>query len=195
MTVVSTIFAAWLGSMFLYSAGLKFADYPRSAQNVVNYRLLPVPLGTAAGLALPWVELVAAVALLSAPASRTGQAIATGLGLIFVASSASVIARKIDVACGCAGSTSGASSGVITCLRGCTIVIAGFSLMFERANAMPTVVLAMVVALSLTPAMISFGYRIVAARHVRLANRLHQRGVAQLLRLLALPLPEPDSRH
>ena len=190
MTLASTVLAAWLGSMFLYSAALKFADYPRSAQAVLNYRVLPTSFATGVGLVLPWVELAVAISLLCVPAWRPGAAIAVGLGSVFVLSSVSVLWRKIDISCGCAGSNGGDRVGVVTCLRACAIVAAGSALMIGRASAMPRLALGAVVVLSLAPALISFGRRIIAAQQARAEKASQERDVVQLLNLLASPFPD-----
>jgi hypothetical protein len=189
MTLASTILAAWLGSMFVYSATGKLADYRRSSRSILAYRILPEAVAVGAGLLLPWVELAAGVSLLSAPAWRSGSIVATSLGLVFLLASGSVLARKIDVSCGCAASSTDRVS-LITCARACAIVAAGSVLLAGRASPLPPAALAVIAGLSVAPALVLVSRKAIAARRDRAARALPEQDVAHLLDVLASPLPD-----
>jgi hypothetical protein len=188
MALVSTVFAAWLGSMFLYSSSLKLADQRRLGQEVVNYRLLPTSVARVVGQTLPWIELLTASILLARPAQMVGALLAVGLGSVFATASASALIRKIDVSCGCAGHARGSRANSMTVMRACTIITTGGVLSAGRAGPMPPALLGAIAAISLVPAMIALrGQRKVAqAGNAAAGTSSHE--IRRLTDLLAKPL-------
>lgn len=97
----------------LIVAGLLiFAAVPKTLapedfiEAVGNYRLLPPVLSYAAGLFLPWLELVVGVALVGPRRMRDGAwLLACVLCTVFVAAQLSALLRGLDIACGCFGNT------------------------------------------------------------------------------------------
>lgn len=94
---------AWLGSLFVYSAGLKLAQHDHGRSSVKGYKLLPARLATPAGLLLPWVELLTALSLLLGRFYPLGPLLGAFLGTSFASSSFAVLRQKADVPCGCTG--------------------------------------------------------------------------------------------
>jgi len=97
----SRIIRVGLGLVFVYSSWSKLADPPGFAQMIWNYRILPAYLVNPAALVLPWMELLAGLALVSGILHK-GAALAAALMLaLFIAALATDLARGIAVDCGC----------------------------------------------------------------------------------------------
>ena len=85
-------------------AGLAKIGDPRAfADQVHNFRLLPVALENLAAMTLPWIELVAALALILGIRARAGAMLATALLAVFTAAVLSALWRDLDIECGCFG--------------------------------------------------------------------------------------------
>ncbi len=101
------IWAARVGvaAVFVAAAVPKLGDIMTFVADIRNYRVFPEPSLHVLAAVVPMVELVGAAALVSAR-PRWVRAGATLLGLLtvaFIALIASVIARDIDLECGCFG--------------------------------------------------------------------------------------------
>lgn len=106
--------ARWaIGGVFVLSALGKIGDVVWFAQQVHNFRIAPLWAENGIALALPWVELVAGVALLIGPRARAGAVVAFACMAVFTLAVAAAWARGLDFRCGCFGkavaSTVGAS--------------------------------------------------------------------------------------
>ena len=90
-----------LGGIFIAAAIPKIADPPSFAHMIYNYRLLPAGLVGAAALWMPWVELLAGLALVLG-VWRRGAAALIGLFLVlFIAAVGVNLARGHAIDCGC----------------------------------------------------------------------------------------------
>jgi putative oxidoreductase len=101
-----------LGALFVLAGVLKLAQPAAFAIEIVNYRLLP---GLAPYLAatLPAIEVVLGVALVAAPVAwqRAAALSMAGLLALFTVAVGQVVARGINVDCGCFGGNSGPVTG------------------------------------------------------------------------------------
>ena len=99
------VLAARIGTgLVLAFAGLaKIGDPQAFAAQVHNFRILPVALENVAAMTLPWIELVAALALFLGVRSRAAAVLATALLAVFTAAVLAAIYRDIDIECGCFG--------------------------------------------------------------------------------------------
>lgn len=90
-------------------AGILKAWHPGQLQiDIERYRLVPGWLAWAAAAWLPYLEILAASALLLHRTAAAGRAIIAGLLVVFVAALISAWARGLNVNCGCFG---GAADG------------------------------------------------------------------------------------
>ena len=106
-----------LGALFIWAALAKIVDRPAFAQQIHNFRMLPGPLENLFAMTLPWVELLAAVLIVTNLAPRGGT---LTLGVLLIAFSIAIlaaIARDLDVACGCFGTHDAARTGWLTLFR------------------------------------------------------------------------------
>lgn len=99
-----SIIRAWLGTMFVCSAGMKLADYPSSRSVVSAYGILPASFTRPIGLALPWFEMLVGLVILFAGSSVVGPMLGIALAICFVVATSMVLRRGTPVPCGCSGS-------------------------------------------------------------------------------------------
>ncbi len=90
-----------LGGIFLYASLAKIGKPYHFAAAIAAYQLLPPTLVGVATVFIPWVEAVAAMALLSGLKPRSAVLVLSGLMLIFMAAIAITMARGLAIDCGC----------------------------------------------------------------------------------------------
>jgi putative oxidoreductase len=90
-----------LGAIFAIAALPKIADPPSFAHMIYNYRLVPGPLVNAFALVMPWVEILAGLALILGVWRREAAIVAGLLTLVFIAAIGWNLARGHGVDCGC----------------------------------------------------------------------------------------------
>lgn len=91
------------GLLFAAAGVAKIGDPKAFAEQVHNFRLLPVALENLAAMTLPWIEVVAALALLFGVRARAAAVLSTGLLAAFTLAVLSALARGLDIECGCFG--------------------------------------------------------------------------------------------
>lgn len=103
MSARGTALARWIvGGVFIAASYHKILDPGEFALSIYHYQLMPFDLINGLALILPWLELLAGVALILAPGWRRGAIVVlAGLLIVFTAAIGLNMARGIDVACGC----------------------------------------------------------------------------------------------
>lgn len=99
--------------LFLYAGGLKALDPAAFARDIENYQILSAWPSAFLALYLPWLELLAAAALLLGRARQGALSMLLVLCVAFVTALASAWYRGLDINCGCFGEN---SSTVVTAL-------------------------------------------------------------------------------
>lgn len=94
-----------LGGIFLYAGVTKILDPAQFALSIYNYQLLPGPFVNPAAIILPWVEVVAGVALIDGRGIGGASLILTGLLFVFMTALVITVVRGLDISCGCFSST------------------------------------------------------------------------------------------
>lgn len=90
-----------LGAIFIYAAVPKINDPVAFAGSVANYQILPYFWSYVAASVLPFLELICGVLLVAGFRVRTGALVIGAMNLAFIAALVSVIARGLDIDCGC----------------------------------------------------------------------------------------------
>lgn len=90
-----------LGVIFVIAALPKVSDPPSFAHMIYNYRITPGPLVNLIALVLPWVELLAGLALILGIWRRSSAVLIGVLLLIFIAGISFNLARGNAIDCGC----------------------------------------------------------------------------------------------
>jgi len=106
-----------LAAVFLYAGAIKIADPAQFFQDILNYQIVGERLAWLAALYLPWLEVVAAAALLIPKTSRASAIIIAALMLIFTAALLSAWLRGLDITCGCFGTKLETSNYPLLLLR------------------------------------------------------------------------------
>ncbi len=92
-----------IGVILAWAGLAKIGDLRGFAEQVHNFRLVPVVLENLVAMSLPWIELVAALALILNVRARAGAVLATGLMALFTLGVLTALARGLDIECGCFG--------------------------------------------------------------------------------------------
>lgn len=92
-----------LGGVFLWAGVVKALDPLSFARSVAGYQLLPQLGNLLVAAALPWVEIVVGTLLVAGRLVRPAALVAAWLNLLFMAAIVSVLARGLNVDCGCFG--------------------------------------------------------------------------------------------
>ena len=90
-----------LGALFVAAALPKIVDPPAFAQMIYNYRIVPGFAVNAAALVMPWLELLAGLALILGIWRRSAASIVGALLLVFIVALGINLARDHAVNCGC----------------------------------------------------------------------------------------------
>jgi uncharacterized membrane protein YphA (DoxX/SURF4 family) len=90
-----------LGVFFVAAALPKLVDPPSFAHMIYNYRLVPGAFVNLMALVMPWLELLAGLALILGIWTRTSAGLAGALLLVFVAAISLNLARGNAIECGC----------------------------------------------------------------------------------------------
>jgi len=124
-----------LGGLFIYAGAVKVLDPLGFAQNIRNYDLVGQSLSFIAAVVLPWLEILAGLALAAGVWKRASALIISGLLVFFIVLTLVTIARGLDVDCGCFGALS-RKSGFGVILEDLGMLFMGLCLLFapEKRN-------------------------------------------------------------
>ena len=101
MKIASLICRLILAVIFLLASVPKIREPHEFAIAVFRYQLLPDVWINLMAIFLPWIELVAAIAILIPRTSAAAAAIFFGLLAVFTAAISIDLVRGIDISCGC----------------------------------------------------------------------------------------------
>lgn len=90
-----------LGGFFLYAGAVKADDVVAFAGDVANYQLLPYGWNYLVAATLPYVEALAGLLLLVNRRVRPAALVLGLLDAVFILALVSVLARGLDINCGC----------------------------------------------------------------------------------------------
>ncbi len=129
------LFRLVLGGLFVYAGAVKVLGPLDFAQNIRNYRLVGQSLSFIAAVVLPWLEILAGVALAAGIWKRASALIISGLLVFFIVLTLVTIARGLDIDCGCFGAFS-RKSGFGVILEDLGMLFMGLCLLFapEKRN-------------------------------------------------------------
>ncbi|MBZ5639142.1 MAG: hypothetical protein LAO51_10375 [Acidobacteriia bacterium] len=119
-----------IGLVFATASLSKIGDLPAFALQVHNFRIAPVWSENLIAMALPWVELVAALSLLLGVRPRAGAVVVTALMAGFTVGVILAMARGLDFECGCFGTADHTRVGAIKLLE--NLAMLGVSLVALR---------------------------------------------------------------
>jgi uncharacterized membrane protein YphA (DoxX/SURF4 family) len=123
------------GVIFLASALAKIADLSAFSGSIHNFHLEPViPMAATNLLAMtiPWVELVAGLALLTGVRPRAGAFVYTALLAVFTIGVAAAMARGLSFDCGCFGKAGAGPIGAKKLAENFAMIAVGMIAAVER---------------------------------------------------------------
>jgi len=127
------LFRLVLGGLFIYAGVVKVLDPLGFAQDIRNYRLVGQSLSFIAAVVLPWLEILAGLALAAGVWKRASALIISGLLVFFIVLTLVTIVRGLDVDCGCFGALS-RKSGLGVILEDLGMLFMGLCLLFAPAK-------------------------------------------------------------
>jgi putative oxidoreductase len=90
-----------LGAIFVAAAIPKILDPPSFAHMIYNYRLLPASLVNVAALVMPWIELLAGLALILGVWTAAARTLIATMLVVFIVAIGINLARGNAIDCGC----------------------------------------------------------------------------------------------
>lgn len=100
-----------LGALFVYAALAKIGDAGSLAREVHNFRLVPTWSENLVAMVVPWVELLAGLALVLGVSPRAGAWVAGAMLVVFTAAVVAAMARHLSFECGCFGTANAVRIG------------------------------------------------------------------------------------
>jgi putative oxidoreductase len=108
-SLIWMVLAAIIGAVFIYAGAAKISDPGKFGRDILNFRIVPWAVAIRVAFYLPWLEIIAGLALLTGFLRRGALAVLTTLMVFFIVATISAHARGINLDCGCFG---GASKGM-----------------------------------------------------------------------------------
>lgn len=102
-----------IGLVFVAAALAKLGDLHAFAEQVQNFRLLPLVLANRVAMTLPWVELIAGLAMIFGVRARSGAVVGATLMATFTVAVIAAMARGLDFECGCFGTADATRVGLL----------------------------------------------------------------------------------
>ncbi|WP_432822585.1 MauE/DoxX family redox-associated membrane protein [Trichloromonas sp.] len=112
-----------LGGLFLYAGAVKANNVVVFARDVANYQLLPYAWNYLVAATLPYVEAVAALLLIFNRKVRPSALLLALLTFAFMVALTTVVARGMDIDCGCFNPGQGHTSASMALLRDVGILL------------------------------------------------------------------------
>jgi uncharacterized membrane protein YphA (DoxX/SURF4 family) len=106
-----------IGAYFILAALGKIGDLGSFALQVHNFRIVPVWSENLVAMWLPWVELLAGLALVLGVRARSGALVTFVLLVAFTAGVGLAMARGLDFECGCFGTSDHTRVGAFKLLQ------------------------------------------------------------------------------
>jgi len=91
----------FIGALFIISSATKIPDPARFADSIANYKILPDIFLMPMAYTVPWIQLIAGVALILDIYAQSSAFILCGLLVVYIAAITSAYIRGIDIECGC----------------------------------------------------------------------------------------------
>ena len=103
----------------------KIGDLRSFAMQLHNFRILPVPVENMFAMTVPWIELLAALALIFGVRARAGALMVTALLSVFTVAVLMAMVQGLDIECGCFGTADGTRVGLIKVLQNLGMLVLG----------------------------------------------------------------------
>jgi len=101
-----------IGVLFIVAALAKLGDLAAFAEQIHNFRILPLAAENLVAATLPWIELVAGLALVFRVQPRSGAWVVGGMTAVFTLAVIAAWIRGLDIECGCFGTADSSRVGL-----------------------------------------------------------------------------------
>ena len=115
-----------IGLVMIAAALGKIGDPAAFATQVHHYRLIPVGAENLLAILLPWVELLAGLALVLGVRARSGAWLSAAMMAVFTLAVSAAVARGLDIECGCFGTADASRVGGMKLLENLLLTGAAF---------------------------------------------------------------------
>lgn len=92
-----------IGILMAWAGLSKIGDLHGFAEQLHNFRMMPIPIENLIAISLPWIELVAALALIFGVRARASAILSALLLAAFTTAVFVAMIRGLDIECGCFG--------------------------------------------------------------------------------------------
>ncbi len=103
MKQITLVLRLLFGAVFIWSGIAKLKDPISFAESVRNFQIIGDPIAPALALFIPWVEIIAGIAVMIGKGLRGGAGILLASLIVFTAAIGVAWARGLDISCGCFG--------------------------------------------------------------------------------------------
>jgi uncharacterized membrane protein YphA (DoxX/SURF4 family) len=125
--LLRTLLCLLFGGIFLYAGALKASDPMTFLDDVRSFQILPDPYAAWLALALPWLEILAGLAVITGLLRPGGLLTLNTLLLLFLGAILLSWARGLDLSCGCFGGDTAASDYPTLLLRDLALLALGLA--------------------------------------------------------------------
>ena len=101
--IILALLRLGLGGIFVYAGALKIWDAGQFALDVHHFQLTPWTVSALVAVYLPWLEVLAGLALILRRLTLGAPLALAGMTLVFMLALTSAWARGLDISCGCFG--------------------------------------------------------------------------------------------
>lgn len=124
-----------LAATFIFACIHKIYNPYEFALQVATYQILPLSLVNFQAIALPWVELVAAMALLVGFWTRPAALVTCGMNIMFIAAIVMALRADLHLQCGCfASASAGEEMDMSLVFRDVGLFVAGAFLVYAKPD-------------------------------------------------------------
>ncbi|HJQ99598.1 MAG TPA: MauE/DoxX family redox-associated membrane protein [Candidatus Polarisedimenticolaceae bacterium] len=123
------------GVIFIAAALPKIADLEAFAGSIHNFHMdpvVPMALTNILAVTIPWIELIAGLALIANVKPRAGAVVYTVLMTFFTVAVIAALARGLSFDCGCFGKSGAANLGAVKLLENVGMLVLGIVASLER---------------------------------------------------------------
>ena len=101
--IILALLRIGLGAIFVYAGALKIWNPGQFAIDVSHFQLTPWTVSVLVAVYLPWLEVLAGLALILRRLPLGALLAIIGMTLVFMAALTSAWTRGLDISCGCFG--------------------------------------------------------------------------------------------